>query len=142
MKKILLWCALLAFVLPINGCTVKNISNIKKETKKETKNSLKFNWTSKEQVKVTIDNAKEPIMVLFASPDDQQSLKAIEFAIKTKQEKKMTFLNMRKDWVISTFNQMNLREVPTLLILDPINEDGSKEMIGYSAIRTYLGGLQ
>ena len=142
MKKISLWCAVFAIFAPINGCTIKNITNVKQDFHKIAKKRVEIPWESKESIKEIMNEAKKPIFVLFAKPKDQQSDKSFEIIQDLALVEKISFLNMDEAWVSATFYQMQLTEVPTLLILDPINEDGSKEMIGYSAIRTYLRGTQ
>ena len=99
-------------------------------------------WASKEQMKQVMEEAKEPISVLFGADGHQQSMKAIELVRKKDNFKTISILNLNEGWVAAIFYNMQLTDVPTLLVLDPINEDGSKEMLGYSAIRTYLEGVK
>lgn len=139
MKKLSLWIIVFALVAPINGCTVKNITNVKQSFQKK---EIKIPWETKESMKKAMSEAKEPIFVLFADPRDQQSAKSFEIIQELDLVEEIMLLNMEKAWVSSTFSQMQLRKVPTLLVLDPVDDDGSKEMIGYSAIRTYLRGTQ
>ena len=89
-----------------------------------------------------MNNPQSNVFVLFARSNDQQSHKTIELIKELGEEGNISLLNLNEGWVYVIFQEMELTEVPTLLILDPINEDGSKEMLGYSAIRTYLEGVR
>ena len=89
-----------------------------------------------------MNSPQKPVSVLFGKSNDQQSFKAIELIKELDKQKDITILNLNEPWVYTIFQEMELTVVPTLLILDPVNEDGSKEMLGYSAIRTYLEGIK
>lgn len=142
MKKILTFCGIIATILLLSSCTVKNISNIKQSSTKSSSKVKKLSWASKEDIKNVMNSPQKPVSVLFGKSNDQQSFKAIELIKELDKQKDITILNLNEPWVYTIFQEMELTVVPTLLILDPVNEDGSKEMLGYSAIRTYLEGIK
>lgn len=141
MKKILTFCAIIPIIMLFSSCTVKNISNIKQNSTKSSIKGKKLPWASKEDVKNVMTNPQQSVSVLFGKSHDQQSSKTIELIKELGKQDDITILNLNEPWVYTIFQEMELTTVPTLLILDPINEDGSKEMLGYSAIRTYLEGI-
>ena len=142
MKKIIILCTVLGLMVLNSGCTVRSAVDIQRPELKSKRKTKKINWSTREQMENLIGNPPGVFMVLFVDPEEQQSMKSIELVSRIGKADEISLLNLREQWVLSIFQQMELESAPMLLILDPQNDDGSKDMIGYSAIKTYLTGMR